>query len=943
MANMWFTVLGPVRVWRSGVEVDLGAPQQRSVLALLLAKAGQPVGLAEIVDGLWGEDPPVSAVNAVHRSIGLLRRALEPGLTSRDPGRWLVRSGGGYRLAVDAGTVDLLTFRALLGQARTGGAVPLFEQALDLWQGPAAGTVPLEIRGRPEFAALDREYEAAARDAADAALAAGAPGAVLRAVELAADRAPLDEALQARVILLLAATGQQAAALHRFDKVRASLRDDLGIDPGAELAAARDRVLQPATERTATRPAPTERPVAQLPLDPSSFTGRRSELAAALSLLAGDASSSTVVICAISGMAGVGKTTLAVHWAHQVADRYPDGQLYLNLRGFSPAGQVMDPAEAAARLLESLGVQPHRIPAGLDARAGLLRSELAGRRMLVLLDNARDTAQVRPLLPGAGTCLVMVTSRDRLAGLIASDGATPITLGGFTPAEARQLLTRRLGTARIAADPDSVDEIINRCDGLPLALAIVAARAATHPHPPMRDLAAELRDESGRLDVLSTGDPDSDVRAVFSWSYHALTAAAARLFRLLGVHPGTDIPAAAAASLAGAGRVRPLLGELVRAGLVAEHTPGRFALHDLLRSYATELLHIVEPDADRSAAAARLRDHYLHTAHRAALLLAPGRDPVTLAAPEPGATPEPLADQVRALSWFTAEYRVLQALLARLAAAGSDLHTWQLAWTLDTFQRRQGHTHDQVADRRTALAAAKRLADPAVLADSHRDLGHALTGADRQEEARAHFTCALDGYEDLGDLVGQAHVERGIGYSYQCGGQHDKLLKHCLRAEELYRAAGNRLGLAKALNEIGFAHACLGEPQVGEAHCEQALRLFRALGDRHGEAACLDRLGAIRHGLHDHPQAARYYQQAVDLYVGVGDPGEEAASMIRLGDVHHGAGDTVAAGRVWRSALGILGRLGSSAQTELVRSKLDQLAGVSRGGGAASRVTPRTA
>ncbi|MEV4515476.1 BTAD domain-containing putative transcriptional regulator [Dactylosporangium sp. NPDC049525] len=931
MANMWFAVLGPVQVWRSGVEVGVGAPQQRAVLAVLLSRAGHPVAVTEIVDVLWGANPPTTAVNAIHRSVGVLRRALEPGLTARDTGRWLVRAGGGYRLDVDADTVDLLHFRALLGRARADASVPLFRQALDLWQGPAAGTVAAEIRGRPVFTALDREYEAAAREAADAALAAGEPGTVLRAVELAADRTPLDEALQARLMLLLAGAGQQAAALRRYDTVRARLSDDLGIDPGPELAAAWDRVLRrPA--RPAVAPAPRRQPsrrVAQLPLDPSSFTGRGPELAEALQLLDDAAAARpTVVIGAISGMAGIGKTTLAVHWAHRVADRYPDGQLYLNLRGFGPSGQVMDPAEAAVRLLEALGVPPHRIPASLDARAALYRSELAGRRMLVLLDNARDTAQVRPLLPGAAGCLVLVTSRDRLAGLIASDGARPITLGPLSTGESRQLLVRRLGAARVGADRDAVEEILGRCAGLPLALAIVAARAATHPQLPMRELAAELRDESGRLDTLTTGDPDSDVRAVFSWSYRALDDAAARLFRLLGLHPGADIPVAAAASLAGLspGRVRPLLGELVRTGLIAEYTPGRFAFHDLLRSYAADLVNAAEPDAERLAAGARLLDHYLHTAHRAALLLAPGRDPITLAAPSPGTTPEPLTGHGRALAWLTAEYRVLQAFIARLAGAGADTHTWQLAWTLDTFQRRQGHVHDQVANRTTALAAAQRLADPAVLADAHRDLGHALIGVDRREEARTHFTYAIDGYADLGDLVGQAHVERGVGSSYERGGQYDKALLHCLRAEELYRAAGNRTGLAKTLNETGFLHAKLGEFRLALPRCEQALALFRALGDRHGEAACLDSLAAVHDGLHDRPQAISHYQQSVDLWVQVGDRCEEAATLINLGDAHHGAGDIDAAGVAWRSALDILRDL-DRPQVEEVEARLDGLSG----------------
>lgn len=903
MADLWFSVLGPIRVWRCAadhhpggagpagprtVEVDLGAPQQRAVLAVLLARAGHPVGLAELVDVLWGEDPPATAVNAVHRSVGLLRRALEPTLASRGTGRWLVRAGGGYRLAVDAGTVDLLRFRQLLTRARAEASVRLFGQALDLWQGPAAGTVAAEIRGRPVFTALDRELESAAREGADAALAAGEPAVLLRAVELAADRAPLDESLQARLMLLLAGTGQQAAALHRYDAVRARLAGELGIDPGAELVAAWERVLRPAPRAvapppTSAAPAPAPRRFAQLPGDPSPFTGRRSELAAAAELLDGE-SPATVVI---GGPAGIGKTTLAVHWAHRLAGRYPDGQLFLNLRGAGPAGQVMDPGEAVVRFLDALGVPPHRIPAGLDARAALFRSELAGRRMLVLLDDARDTAQVRPLLPGAAAagCLVLVTSRDRLAGLVASDGARPITLGPLSTGAARRLLTRRLGAARVAAEPAAVDELLGRCAGLPLALAILAARAATHPRPALRDLAADLREEHGRRDPLAVGAPDGAVRTVCAWSYHTLNAAAARLFRLLGLHPGADIPVLAAASLAGVeeARARRLLAELVRAGLLAEHTPGRFTVHDLLRAYATELAHTTDPEARRRTAGGRLLDHYLHTAHLAALLLAPARAPIVLPAPAPGTTLEPLTGQDRAQSWLTAEYRVLQALLAGLAGTGADGHAWQLAWTLDTFQRRQGHLHEQVATRRTALVAAQRLADPALLADTHRDLGHALSGADQPEEARTHFTCALDGYTDLGDLAGQAHAERGIGHSYLTRGQPDKTLLHCLRAEELFRAAGHRHGLAQTLNDLGSVYAELGDLRPALACGGQALALFRQLGDRHGEAA----------------------------------------SLINLGDAHHAAGDGDAAAAAWSPALRILRDLGD-AGARLVQIRLDQ-------------------
>ncbi|MFF5077451.1 tetratricopeptide repeat protein [Actinoplanes sp. NPDC000266] len=883
MGKMWFTVLGPVRAWRDGAEIDLGAPQQRSVLAVLLARAGQPVSLAEIVDTLWRDDPPATAVNAVHRSVGLLRRALEPGLSVRGVGRWLVRAGGGYRLEAGPDEVDLLRFRELLG-------LQAYAEALEQWQGPAAATLPAEVRGQAVFAALDREYEAAA---AEAALVTGGSGRLLRAVELAADRAPLNESLQARLLLMLAAAGRQADAQKRYEEVRARLAAELAVEPGTELAAAGKKLVKPTT-------------VAQLPHTLPGFAGRETELTAALTLPDRER------VGAISGMAGVGKTTFAVHLAHRVAGRCPDGQLYLNLRGFGP-GAAMDPAEALVRLLASLGVPSHQIPADVDSRSALYRSRLAGRRMLLLLDNARDTAQVRPLLPGAPGHVVLVTSRDRLAGLVVSDGARPIAIGTFSTGQARQLLAARLGADRIAAEPAAVDKVIGRCGGLPLALAIVAARAATQPGLSMAELAGEL-DAADRLAQLTTGDPDSDLRTVFSWSYRILADGPARLFRLFGLHPGADISVAAAASLAGLGpaAVRPQLTELVRAGLLTEVSPGRYGAHDLLRAYAADLAGTDE------AASSRLLSHYLHTAYRAAMLLAPGLEPIPLGETAPGSRPEKLTGEDQALAWLTAEYRVLRSFVDRMTG----LAAWQLAWTLDTFQRRQDLRHDQVTTRRIALAAAKELDDPLLLADSYRDLGHALARADRADEARAHFTYAIERYIELGEAVRQAHTERGIGYTFVKPGQYDRVLEHYLRAESLYRAAGHRAGLAKSLNETAFLNAKLGRHEPARQRCEQALMVFRELGDRHGEAATLDTLGLAHTGLGQHERAVECFRSSAELCVRIGDRRSEAEVLVNLGDAHLSAGDQGKAVAAWRSAVGILEDL-KRPEATAVRKKID--------------------
>lgn len=393
------------------------------------------------------------------------------------------------------------------------------------------------------------------------------------------------------------------------------------------------------------------------------------------------------LITAITGTAGVGKTALAVYWARQHLAEFPDGQLYVDLRGFAPDGYPLPSAEALGGFLEALQVPSGQIPATLDSRQALYRGLLTGKRILVLLDNARDPAQVRPLLPGSPGCVVVATSRSELTGLVCADDARPLTLDLLTFAEAHELLAARLGADRLAAEPAATAELIALCARLPLALAITAARAATRSQFPLAVLAAELRDARGRLDRLATGEDATDLRAVFSWSCHQLSAPNARMFRLLGLHPGPDITDAAAASLAGLPRseARRLLAGLTRRHLLAEPVPGRYALHDLLRAYAAELAAATEDEQDRRAAIGRTLDHYLHTAHAAALLLKPSRELITLTPARSGVTPEHVADHLQALGWFEAEREVLLAAIAMAAETGFDAYAWQLPSAMADF------------------------------------------------------------------------------------------------------------------------------------------------------------------------------------------------------------------------------------------------------------------
>ncbi|MHA5054569.1 AfsR/SARP family transcriptional regulator [Streptomyces sp. SD15] len=721
---MQFELLGPLRVRRAEREVDLGFPQQRALLGLLMVRAGRPVQLGEIVDVLWAGRPPASATNVVRRYVGSLRRLLEPGLAPRAPGRRLLGRAGGYLLEAETDEIDLLRFRDLTRQgkravatARPEEAVGHFVNALREWRGPVVAMgIPASVREHALFGAVERELMQTTQMAADAALLCGRTEHVLPGLRRAAELDPLNESLHARLVMVLAATGLQAEALAAYEQVRRRLAAELRVAPGAELSGAHTRVLHqdlrtpaPESGRTLrtrapgsppglnsptrrppsgqdrrapeppsgrdrwtprpeagqdrwtptpeagqdrwtptpeagrdlqtptptsdqsprTPPRPTSSPYlqtpkptfnqdrrapeppsglerrttpsesmeplarpAQLPPGLTVFAGRTGELTSLTEIAEAAACSGAPTTILLSGMAGMGKTALAVRWAHEVADRFPDGQLHAELRGFDPARPTPEPAETLRGLVTALGASPRHLPSGTDALAGLYRGLLAGRRVLVLLDDAAGTEQVRPLLPASPGCLTLVTSRNGLPGLIAS-GARPLRLELPSTVDARASLALRVGPGRLAAEPGAAEEIIARCGRLPLALAIVAARAISRQDFPLAAIAAELRDSHGSLDAFA------GLGAVFSPSYRSLTPDAARLFRLLSQYRGPDISAGAAADLAGlpVHRARPILSELTDAHLVTEHAPGRYTVHDLLRAFAAELTELPETES----------------------------------------------------------------------------------------------------------------------------------------------------------------------------------------------------------------------------------------------------------------------------------------------------------------------------------------------------------
>ncbi|WP_233221114.1 AfsR/SARP family transcriptional regulator [Streptomyces carminius] len=960
---MTFRLLGPVRAWRGGTELGLGPPQQRAVLAALLLRRGRPVTAGRLAEALWGHRPPPGAAATLRAYLSRLRTALEPRRPAGRPPALLVSTPAGYVLDVPPSAVDLEVFEQRVAHARRlrsegdpAGAGELLREALESWPGTPLAGVPGPL-AHTERARLDERRLTVLETSLGVDLELGRHHElVARLRALCADH-PLREGLWELLILALYRCGRRAEALESYQDLRRALAAELGAEPGPALrrtyagllaasrapagsAPAGSAAVGPeaghtgGTARPAGRgPAPDGRAgtagaarPCQLPAALTTFAGREAELARVHALLPAGREPSTVVISAIGGMAGIGKTTLAVHFAHRIADRFPDGQLYINLRGFDPGGAALDPAEAVRAFLVALGVPPQRLPADAAAQTALYRSMLADRRVLIVLDNARDSRQVRPLLPGTAGCLVIVTSRDQLAGLVAAEGAHPVPLDLLSDEEAEQLLARRIGRERTAAEPEAVREIVRRCARLPLALAVVAARAATHPHFGLRAIAEELREGPGGLDAFAGGEAAADARTVFSWSYRALPPEAARLFRLLALHPGPEISVSAAAALAGLEprRVRVPLAALTGAHLLVQRAPGRYTCHDLLRVYAAELLDETDGEAERRAALRRMFDHCLHTAYGVLTLFHPQRDTIELPGAVTGAVPEVFGDRRRAMAWLEAERQVLVTAVSRAAATGFPAQSWQLAFTLDLFLDRLGHWHAQHTVQQAALDAARGAGDRLGAAYAERALGFACMRLEREEEAARHLHGALEAFGALGEPLGQARTHRLLAFAANRDKRHQDALEHYRQALGLYRAAGYRSGRASVLNEVGWTHILLGEHREALEQCARAVALHRETGDRNGEAAAQDSLGYALHHLGRYQEALGCFDRALRLYLDLGDRYLQADTLVHIGDTRHAAGDRPAARSAWRRALDILVEF-DHPDTEEVRERLHRL------------------
>ncbi|MBB5959776.1 DNA-binding SARP family transcriptional activator/tetratricopeptide (TPR) repeat protein [Saccharothrix tamanrassetensis] len=923
-----FGVLGPVAVRHRGRELVVGSAQQRCVLALLLLDAGRVVSLERLVDALWRDDAvPRTARNVVQRCVSDLRKLL-----AVDPQVRLAHKPPGYLLEVRPERVDLHRFRSLVGQARGAAdrAVSL-RRALELWRGePLADVDGLESVRQ----ALAEERSAVLEDCLEAEVDSGRHAQAVPELRGLVSDHPLRERPTGLLMLALYRGGRQAEALEHYRHTRQRLAGELGTDPGPALRRLHHRILTAdptlaATPADVAPPAKVTHPPAQvphqLPTAPAPFVGRRDELARLDSTVAAADGASTVLISAIGGAGGIGKSWLALHWAHRHADRFPDGQLFVDLRGFSPDSEPMNPAVAVRGFLDALGVAQDRIPVEAHAQTALFRSLASGRRMLVVLDNAVDTTQVAPLLPGGTTCAVLVTSRNHLPGLVTGHGARHLSLDVLPEADARALLTDRLGAARIAAEPTAVRELVDLCDGYPLALGIVAAHAHMRPRLPLAALADELR-ELG-LEALDDDDPAASLPTILSWSYRNLAPDQATAFALLGIAPGRDIGPHAAASLFGlpGDTTRAVLRGLEQASLVSQHARGRYRMHDLIRRQAVTTAHEHLTAEARETGLRRVMSHYLHTAHAAACLLNPHAEKIPLAPPTPGSRPHPPADDPAAMAWFDTEHANLLA-----AQRTADTHrwyqpVWDLAWTLLTFHVRRAHRHDDLAVWQAALDATKHLPEPGTRIRAHRFLGRAFARLGRHEESARHLHQALALADRHHLPLHQAHTHQVLSLAAEAQGDDRRALDHATRALEFYRALDLPVWQADALNAVGWFATRLGDHDTAREHCHAALVLHRRHHNTAGEASTLDSLGLVDHRTGRHAEAAHHYEQALALFRDLNNTSQAADTLDHLGHPYVALGRHEKARAVWREALELFRRQSRDDEAERVQRQLDAL------------------
>ncbi|HEY5986011.1 MAG TPA: BTAD domain-containing putative transcriptional regulator [Streptosporangiaceae bacterium] len=931
-----FRILGPLEVWNGRDWSQISAPKWRSLLASLLLRPGQPVSSGHLIAEVWGDDPPARAPNLVSGYVLRLRRLLG------DNGDRLVTRAPGYQIVLHPDDLDAERFARLAADGRrvlAGGeaerAAALLTQALDCWRSAALADVPPSPLVTAEADRLEEARLAAVAVRAEAELACGRHAPLVPELRrLLADH-PLREELWALLVRALSGAGRQAEALETYARAREVIADELGVDPGAELQRLYQEILNADSTITgSSRAAPATGPVAaaaappppapspaQLPADIPDFTGRSGQVEAVCQVLSGadaEGSPGAVPVVLVAGAGGLGKTALAVHAAHQLAGRFPDGQLYASLHGVThPA----DPAEVLARFLRDLGMDGTHIPVGDEERAACYRTRLAGRRVLIVLDDARDAAQVGPLLPGSATCAVLITARGRLPEL---PGAKVIDLAVLSLAEARSLFSRVADERRASAQPAATEEVLAACAGLPLAIRIAGARLAARGGWSVRTLAGRLSDERHRLDELRAGN--LAVRASFEVSFASLPGPSrpggvdpARAFRMLGVWTGPFLSLSAASALLGQPpeEVAEALEVLVDAHLLDSPEPDIYRFHDLLRVYAADRVRAQETEHARRAASERLLTWYLHTAEAAAKIISPQHARVPLGPPLPQVRPLSFASLDDALAWCEEERAGLVAATRLAAEWGLHELGWKLPAAAMSFFYRRSHWADWVTTHEIGLASARQSGNRRAEAWMLNNLGMAY-GVQHREESVTCFQQALELCREIDDSPGRTRAANNVANANIELGRFAQALVAAEQSLPVQRRAGNRYGEGIALGILGRACCELGRFADAVEHLGQALVIVRDLGDQGTEADSLADLGEAYLGLNRVSEAVGCLRDSLTIRRHIGDRFGQAVTLRRLGQAHQLSGEAGEARLSFSKAIDLFSEIGD--QSEAVRT-----------------------
>jgi DNA-binding SARP family transcriptional activator len=924
----WFEVLGALRASRDGQDVALGAPKQRVVFATLVLGRNTVVGRDQIIDALWGESAPSSAVNVVHTYVAGLRRALEPSRASRSQGDLLRSAGDGYRLRLDPSWVDLDVFDTRTAAAARlraagdlAGAAEELDAALALWRGDPLGGLP-GLFAEVERSRLVERRLTVIEERADLRLALGRGADVVAELTRLVDEYPLRERLYGMTMRALCQTGRQAEALATYRTARQVLIDELGVEPGPELQRLHQAVLAgedlSGSGEQRTQVVVTAAVPGQLPPDPATFVGRE-DLLDRLDALR--AATPNGLVVAITGPAGVGKTALATHWAHRVRADFPDGQLHVDLHGYDPQRDPLDANEVLRRFLRALGVTAGEVPATVDERAALFRTMVQDRRMIIMLDNARGSEELMPLLAGAGCC-VLVTSRRRLDGLVAHADAKLLDVDMLSDDDAVDLLGRIAGSARLRDEPAQVAKLASLCDRLPLALRIAAARLAVAPRQPVAALVSELDDEQGRLAALGLEGGASAVRSAFDASRRALPPLPARLLALLGMHPGHDITPHLVAAMAEVRLCDAMraLDSLEAAHLLTAAEPGRFLPHDLVRAYCVTLAGEELSEAEQRAVAGRMLDYYLYCADLADGLLPITRGTVEISPAHRPAEIPVIDSAATAMAWLETERVNLLAVAAYAVTHDWPVHAWQLPYTLSRLFWLLADRDSWLATHEAATPVVRRLKDPLAQFVTLHNLGVVLTLHERYDEALEAEREALSVSRRQGHGEWQARAYTSIANILQSTGRPHEAEVQYLRAAEISKRTGAQFAEANNLHNLAVLYA--GEQRHTEAvqQLRAALEIYRRLGDSVGETAGLSTLAESLIALGEAAEALAAAKRSLDVAVEASSVYHQGIAHDRIAQALDVVGDQSALSH-WQRSLSVLTDLGAP-EADGVRARL---------------------